>query len=85
MDRDSRKSREENLVDGLVIQNLVGRENKTILDRRHDLVGLFVIQRQDTVQNSNLPVSNEQPIDTLISPRHLEEALRPLGGIARSS
>jgi hypothetical protein len=42
------------MVHSLVCQNLVGREAKTIGNGRHDLLSVFLIERKDTVENSDL-------------------------------
>lgn len=59
------------MVDSLVVEDLVRREDKTVLERGHDLLDMAVVERQDTVQNGDLIVAER----LLALAVELEEAL----------
>lgn len=54
VDRNARETGEQNLINGLVVENLVGRERQTVLNGSHDLLNAALIEREHTIQNVNL-------------------------------
>jgi hypothetical protein len=54
---DTRESRDENVIDSLVVENLVRRKDKAVVDRSHDLLYMTVVEGQNTVENGDLVVA----------------------------
>lgn len=77
----TRKTGEENLVNRLMVEDLVGRERQAVLNRGHDLLDTALVERKHTIENVDLGSAMSQTC----SPRRHEEAPRPRGGTGGSS
>ena len=71
MDRDTREARDEDVVDSLVVENLVRRKDETVANRGHNLLDMTLVERQHTVENGDLVITERLLALTV----ELEEAL----------
>lgn len=71
MDGNTGEAGDQDVVDSLVVEDLVRREDKAVLERGHDLLDMAVVERQDTVQNGDLIIAER----LLALAVELEEAL----------
>lgn len=63
MNGDSREPRHQDFIYSIVIENFVGRKDQAVFNRSHDFLGMFIIQRKDTVEDNNLAIKiNMNPI-----------------------
>jgi len=71
VDRDTREARDEDVVDSLVVENLVRRKDETVANRGHNLLDMTLVERQHTVENGDLVITERLLALTV----ELEEAL----------